>query len=46
MLFLTAIFLLCHLRNDEQLLGVGELWRQLKDPLKNLLITVWRLQLV
>lgn len=38
-LFLTAVFLLCHLRNAEQLLVVTNL-RQLKDALKNLLITV------
>lgn len=44
-LFLTAVFFLCHLRNAEQLLVVGDLRGQLKDPLKNLLITVWRLQL-
>lgn len=45
MLFLTAIFLFCHLRNAEQLLAVADLRRQLEDPLKNLVITVWRLHL-
>lgn len=41
----TTVFLICHLRNDEELLVVVNLRGQLKDPLKNLLITVWRLQI-
>lgn len=45
MLLLTAVFFFCHLRNAEQLFAVADLRRQLKDSLKNLLITVWRLHL-
>ena len=43
--FLTAVFFLRHLGDAEQLLVVLRLRRQLKDPLKNLLITVRCFQL-
>lgn len=45
MLFLTAVVLLCHLGDAEQLLVGVDIRRQLKDLFKNFLITVWSLQL-
>lgn len=44
-LLLTAVFLLCHLRDAAQLLAEADLRGQLEDPLQDLLVTVRGLHL-